>query len=185
MTRHLATCRPPDSKRPKEAPPAFHLLVEGRYNKGYWLHLAVPMNAPLSRLDAFLRRIWLECCGHMSGFFLPKREELRMGLQAGRVLQPGMVLTYEYDFGSTTELTLKVLGLREGGVGKGDVELLAQNDDPEVVCEQCGSHPAAQICTECVEGWLCESCAADHECEEEMMLPVVNSPRAGVCGYCG
>jgi hypothetical protein len=28
-------------------------------------------------------------------------------------------------------------------------------------------------------------CAAKHECGEEMLLPVLNSPRAGVCGYCG
>jgi hypothetical protein len=108
-----------------------------------------------------------------------------MGLQAGRVFQPGMVLTYEYDFGSTTELTLKVQGLREGGTSKGAVELLAQNDDPEVVCESCGTRVATQICAVCVDGWLCESCAAGHECGEEMMLPVVNSPRAGVCGYGG
>ena len=33
--------------------------------------------------------------------------------------------------------------------------------------------------------WLCEDCAKTHECGEEMLLPVCNSPRLGVCGYCG
>lgn len=35
------------------------------------------------------------------------------------------------------------------------------------------------------EGWLCESCAKNHECDEDMFLPVLNSPRTGVCGYTG
>jgi hypothetical protein len=35
------------------------------------------------------------------------------------------------------------------------------------------------------EGWLCDECAVGHECGEEMLLPVVNSPRVGVCGYVG
>ena len=35
------------------------------------------------------------------------------------------------------------------------------------------------------EGWLCQSCADEHECGEDMLLPVVNSPRTGVCGYAG
>jgi hypothetical protein len=32
---------------------------------------------------------------------------------------------------------------------------------------------------------LCDDCAADHEHDEEMFLPVVNSPRIGMCGYSG
>jgi hypothetical protein len=28
-------------------------------------------------------------------------------------------------------------------------------------------------------------CVKDHECGEEMLLPMANSPRAGVCGYTG
>ncbi len=34
-------------------------------------------------------------------------------------------------------------------------------------------------------GYLCEACLADHECDEEMFMPLVNSPRTGVCGYVG
>jgi hypothetical protein len=37
------------------------------------------------------------------------------------------------------------------------------------------------------EGLLCESCIEDHECIEydDELLPLVNSPRSGECGYCG
>jgi len=56
------------------------------------------------------------------------------------------------------------------------------------VLRACGKTLVVQICTECQwdgSGWLCEACAKKHECGEEMMLPVVNSPRTGVCGYSG
>src|SRR6266699_6043638 len=44
------------------------------------------------------------------------------------------------------------------------------------------------ICTQCIykdKGYLCDTCARSHKCGEEMLLPLVNSPRAGVCGYTG
>jgi hypothetical protein len=65
MTRHLAACQP---SAHKSSGTAFHLFVEARYDKAYWLHVALPANAALSTLDRFLRDIWLECCGHMSAF---------------------------------------------------------------------------------------------------------------------
>jgi len=32
------------------------------------------------------------------------------------------------------------------------------------------------------EAFYCDECGTEHDCEEEMMLPVLNSPRMGVCG---
>ena len=49
----------------------------------------------------------------------------------------------------------------------------------------CGK-PATSVCTVCVYeegGWLCAECAKAHECGEEMLFPVVNSPRVGMCAY--
>lgn len=205
MTRHLRSCNPPGSKllaatKPAKQSPigSFHLFVEGRYNKAYWMHLAAPVEAPLSRVDAFLRQVWLECCGHMSAFTIAGQRyasegmkdlgESGMGARLSRLLEPGMAFSYEYDYGSTTELNLKAVGLRGQGTNQGTIELLARNYLPQVACERCGSQPATQICTECAwkdQGWLCDTCAADHECGTEMCLPAVNSPRAGVCGYTG
>ena len=111
-----------------------------------------------------------------------------MTVRLDRVLEAGLKFSYEYDFGSTTELQLKVIGLRERGTPDGKVQLLARNEEPEVMCQACKQQLATQICVECDcrgKGWLCEVCADEHECGEETMLPVVNSPRAGVCGYCG
>jgi hypothetical protein len=204
MTRHLAKCAgpavPPDAATAVEARTgaSFHLLVEGRYATAYWMHLAVPTTATLTKLDQFLRDIWLECCGHLSSFAIGGNRyscsamaeygEKRMTVRLDRALEPGLKFSYEYDYGSTTELQLRVIGLRERGTPDGKVQLLARNEAPEVMCQACEQQPATQICVECDcrgNGWLCEACAGEHECGEETMLPVVNSPRTGICGYCG
>lgn len=195
MARHLTKCSQTQTLAipgQQEPTPPFHLVVEGGW-KAYWLHLAAPVKAPLSKLDAFLRHIWLECCGHMSAFEIdgirysrsPMEEERGMGTPLGRVLDVGTKFFYEYDFGSTTELGLTVVGFWNFHKPKGAVQLLARNEPPPILCSQCETQPATQICTSCEEAWLCESCAAEHDCGEEMFLPVVNSPRVGVCGYTG
>jgi hypothetical protein len=196
MTRHLTKCsRTQTQATPGKQGPAsaFHLVVEGGW-KVYWLQLSAPVRAPLSELDGFLRRIWLECCGHMSAFEIagiryscsPMMEEERgMETPLGRVLDVGTRFSYEYDFGSTTELELAVVGFWNPDKPKGAVQLLARNEPPPIICGQCKSQPATEICTACEDGCLCEACAAEHDCGEEMFLPVANSPRVGVCAYTG
>jgi len=193
MTKHLLTCLPKSlgkgSKQKKiKAQPFFHILIKGSYSPEYWLHLKVACSAKLKDLDQFLREIWLECCGHMSAFRCEERE-LEMGRKLGDMLSPGMDLLHEYDFGTTTELNVKVLGKHEGPMKKkSPIEILARNAPLERPCDECGESLAVEICPECQwdgAGWLCETCAEEHECDEYMMLPVVNSPRTGVCGYTG
>ena len=123
---------------------------------------------------------------HHAGF-LPEDES--MDVRLGEALGPGRTFLHEYDFGSTTELKLRVLGEREEPLPARTpaVTLLARNQPPEAVCDMCGE-PATQICTECIYeegGLLCAAHAGNHACGEEMLLPLVNSPRAGVCGYTG
>jgi hypothetical protein len=110
-----------------------------------------------------------------------------MQVPLAQVFHPGQTCSYEYDFGSTTELTLKVISERGVPAKKKEIEILARNTLSFIPCDVCGK-PATSTCVQCIyedEGYLCESCARDHECDEEMLLPIVNSPRAGVCGYTG
>jgi len=111
-----------------------------------------------------------------------------MGAKLGDVLQPGVKFGYEYDFGTTTELALKVVGERAGALKAKTVEILARNDQPPINCGVCGK-PATQVCTQCMfegpEAWLCDEHAEEHECGTDYFLPVVNSPRVGMCGYTG
>ena len=192
MTRHLRSCIPKSLPNQLEQDnrqkPFFHILVTGQYAPDYWLYLKVDCEASLETLDQFLRNIWLECCGHMSAF-RHKGSELGMRRKLKDILEPGMELLHEYDFGTTTVLLVKVLGRYEGPIEKNiPIQILSRNEAPEILCNECGKAPAEEICTECQwDGWgyLCQSCAETHKCDEDMYLPVVNSPRTGVCGYTG
>jgi hypothetical protein len=150
------------------------------------MHLKALGRASFGDLDMFLRDTWLECCGHMSGFSAGE-EEIDMNEKLSDILSPGQTWLYEYDFGSTTELLLKVVSEFKGTLKKGKVEILVRNEAPQIICNQC-EKSATTICTECIydnQGWLCDDCARKHYCDEEMFLPVVNSPRTGVCAYAG
>jgi hypothetical protein len=154
----------------------------------YWLFAAAPIDALLEDLDEFLRKTWLECCGHMSAF-REKREEVSKSSKIGQLAASGAKLVYEYDFGSTTEL--KVTFLKNAIAGKlpghSKIKLLVRNNMPEIACDVCGKM-ATQICTDCIgdnSGFLCDSCVEGHPCETVFLLPVTNSPRCGVCAYEG
>lgn len=193
MGKHLKSCRQKEDT-PK-AQKGFHLVVEGRHSPGYWMHLEVPAKTTLEEIDHFLRDIWLECCGHLSAFtiegkeysFSPMGIEEGIDVAIGKLLSPGMKFYHEYDFGTTTELTLRVLSEEKVKAGDEPIRLLARNDSPKIACDEC-EKAATQVCVECMwegGGWLCDECAQEHECGEEMLLPVVNSPRVGMCGYTG
>jgi len=204
MTKHLKECKQKNGVSKTSSPgrgsgktKTFHLVAEGRYSPDYWLHLEVPANAKLETLDDFLRGIWLECCGHMSAFTIEGQvysvapmdelDDKSMNVRLDKVLEAGMKFFHEYDFGSTTHLTLKVVSEEESEVKGKDIQVLARNEPPPISCDSCGKM-ATKVCTQCLysdEGWLCDECAAEHECGEDMLLPVVNSPRVGTCGYTG
>jgi hypothetical protein len=190
MGKHLASCL---AKRQEEAFDedcfSLHLLVTTRYPSDYWLHLQVDERATFKMLDTFLRKLWLECCGHMSQFFVG-RQTIGMQGRLVSMLAPGVEFDYDYDMGDTTALRLKVLGTYEGlPTAKTTIAILARNHPPEILCGACERRPAVTICCECNwegEGWLCQKCATKHSCGDDAgYLPIPNSPRAGVCGYTG
>jgi len=162
------------------------LKIEGAYNKDYWMYVDIPLTATLSSLDQFLRDIWLECCGHMSEFSDRGHREIGKSRKLS-AFQLGDQLLHEYDFGSTTETLITVVGQTRRKPQKSAVRLLIRNVPPQFQCAVCGA-PATDICTECVyeidNPFYCAACGEKHE-HEDMLLPVTNSPRMGVCGYCG
>lgn len=197
ITRHLDKCKAEHLATGNRR--VFHLKIEGRDLPEYWLHIEIPASASLRTLDEFLRKIWLECCGHLSVFriagedydvapeydpFLGRKPK-GMSAKLGDVLAPGMKFTHEYDFGTTTELALEVLSERRGATKT--VQILARNDPPAIPCAKCGK-PATQVCGMCIyegpQAWLCDEHVKEHE-SEDYFLPVVNSPRVGMCGYTG
>ncbi|MBI1925016.1 hypothetical protein HYR99_12310 [Candidatus Poribacteria bacterium] len=200
MGRHLVACKvkkQQDSEsaaKGKKASPIYHLKVWSY--KPFWLHIEAKSTAKLSDLDRFLRRIWLECCGHLSEFTINgvrysadmdddwgDMESKSINVSLGQVLNVKDPFEYEYDFGSTTHLQGQVVAEREG-VQREKIRILARNVLPQFPCDVCGAE-ATQIDVE-NEKLYCDKCfEAEFGEEYEMSLPVVNSPRMGVCGYAG
>ena len=166
---------------------AIYLKITARDDKRYWLKLAVSPSTKLTALDELLRSTWLECCGHLSAFSTPGRQgtDVNANLSVGTVFNRVTALDYVYDFGSSTELIIK--RVKSAPTIARGITLLGRNEQPPESCEECGT-PATSICSECSldrGGLYCDEHSAEHQCGEEFLLPVVNSPRMGVCGYGG
>jgi len=210
LARHLKACpkrleaQAEAEKTRRQRQKLYHLQVGDRWSGYYWLHLEMRGNATLKDLDYYLREIWLECCGHLSQFEIGGtyytqifkddlagyREERPMDVRVDSLFTPGLAISYEYDFGSTTELVIKVVEEREGKpLSSHPIFLMARNKFEPPACMECDK-PATQICTECMyereDGrcGVCDEHADEHE-HRDMLLAMVNSPRVGVCGYSG
>lgn len=171
----------------------WHLRVQDAHLKEFWLDLEMAGSATLMKLDQYLRAIWLECCGHLSEFTIGGWSGVELGKsrKGDSVFEPGLVLRHYYDFGTTSETDIKVVGSRQGqATSRHPITLLARNQMPEVVCQECGQ-PASWLCNECLyeedkTGFLCDEHVQEHPHENYgEPLPVVNSPRTGMCGYEG
>jgi hypothetical protein len=203
MLKHLASCAPRHDPRRGESADLCLFRVESPGARMYWIDVEAKAASPIRGLDGLLRRVWLECCGHMSAFEIGGQRysvhvdrgspfatsERSMSADIAEVLtSPGHRFSYEYDFGSTTQLALRFIGVRRGIVGRTPARLLARNEPPIWPCAVCDA-PATLICPFCVgerNPFVCRRHVRGHPCDdEESFLPVVNSPRMGVCGYTG
>jgi DNA-directed RNA polymerase subunit RPC12/RpoP len=161
------------------------LKVEGMYNKNYWLYIDVPVEETLWEVDRFLRHIWLECCDHMSAFFLPKRLELDMDRRL-RTFQVGSKFSHHYDFGSTTETAITIMGTMRRKPQEGSVILLARNAPQVYKCADCGKTAEyfdKELMYQSDNMFYCAECRKKYE--DGRILPITNSPRMGECGYGG
>ncbi|MCL2232751.1 MAG: hypothetical protein FWB99_11015 [Treponema sp.] len=161
------------------------LKVEGVYNKEYWLYVEVPRSVTLLKFDGFLRRIWLECCGHMSTFLYLKLEEIDMERE-WKTFALGNKLLHHYDFGTTTETSVTIVGRTARKTPTGDIRLLARNTPPALKCVNCGK-PAKYVGMgnfDPFEYLYCAKCC-DKNAQEGEILLIPNSPRIGQCAYSG
>jgi hypothetical protein len=130
--------------------------------------------------------------GRWKRFLDEPNDEIPMKQQTGRAFYVGLTLNYKYDFGSTTELQLTVVTEYPVEADR-KIVLLSRNEPLELLCEVCKKEPATQICTihnYYEESLFCEKCAKKHakkcnDFDDYAALPVVNSPRMGVCAYKG
>lgn len=118
--------------------------------------------------------------------------EIPKSRKVNKVFYKDLKLEYEYDFGSSTQLLLTEI---EEYPVKADkkIVLLSRNEPLEWLCDTCGKASATHICI--AHGWgegsmFCDKCGKKHaktceDFEDYAAMPVVNSPRMGVCAYEG
>ena len=212
-SRHIKLCRRQNPPQPAGDSPSLHITITDSFGGGsYWLQLEAPAHAALSALDKFLREIWLDCCGHLSAFYIRNSEYIShmpeeeddsppsggMGftqqsmdsISIGKAAERGILaksFAYMYDFGTPTELALRTYEDRWPD-GNGEIRLLARNQPPNIPCAHC--HAPATRHAPYAGGpapapGLCDDCAAKQPGGASSLLPIANSPRSGVCGYIG
>jgi hypothetical protein len=186
LTTHLAEIEVKEKAKVKKN--YHHIVIEAGE---MFLHILVDGNAKMKALDNFLRKIWLECCGHLSNFG-HKNYKISLSNTVSDIFMPKVKIYHNYDYGSTTRIELKsvktyLIPLKESLI------LLSRNEPLKLMCGTCKKQPAVSLCSVCIQdqfAFFCENCAEKHQevCsdfENYANMPVVNSPRMGVCGYEG
>ncbi len=199
MARHLVACKARAAailaadQGPGTAGPMIHLQVQDAWGGDFWLQLEMRGAATLKSLDSYLRAIWLECCGHMSRFSAGGwgSDDIGMGRKAAAVFEPGTELVHTYDFGTSSVTLVRAVAVRVGKpTTRRPIALMARNAQPVYPCQECGG-PATRLCEQCVcegerPGTLCDVDAEDHPHDDfGEPMPLLNSPRCGMCGYDG
>jgi hypothetical protein len=199
MLKHLAACpqrhaQIASAEQTNRKPETlYQLRMQDAYNSDFWLDLEVRGSASLKDIDAYLRAIWLECCGHLSQFSVGGwgGTEIAKQRRVDAVFQRDIELRHIYDFGTSSETRIKAIGQHAGIPLSGrPMVLMARNLMPEATCIVC-RQPATHLCMECLieeqaVGTLCEQHAGTHPHEDYgAPIELVNSPRLGMCGYTG
>lgn len=213
MLRHLEACKERKSKLAMETGKRkckyFQIVISGKYAKTYWLIVETSENTTLKELDRFIRDIWVECCGHLSAFTIQGTQyescpvtdgfwgkpSKNMNFRLKDVVDVGDSISYEYDFGSTTELMLSIHSRREGEKKNNEIIILSRNNPPKILCSNCEQNEAKWVDPEGYYEDLpfwCDKCLDEKNRDEEeegyelqFLLPICNSPRMGICGYEG
>jgi hypothetical protein len=199
LTKHLNICSIQHDLTIGKQAQISRLHVEDQDVGIYWLDLEIKASTNLLELDQFLRDIWLECCGHLSAFEINREQypvpyegykevaDHSMDMKAAKVLTSGLMFSHEYDFGSTTTLGIKVVGERTGRFENG-LRLLSRNNPYQWHCCKCETSAAwinTQEMYDTDNPFYCDTHMNEHPENDYAFLPVVNSPRMGVCGYSG
>lgn len=198
INSHLKTIEKDNQSKKK----SYHIKITGDYF--YFLNLLISENTTLNSLDTYLRKIWLECCGHLSSFEIKGKQRIidiwsdsddygiNMDTKVGHLFKKGLKLNYQYDFGSTTNLEIKIVNEYFLEDKKSNILLLSRNEPLNISCDLCKKKPAQVMCIlwHDNETMFCNSCKKKHskKCDDFAdygEMDIVNSPRMGVCGYDG
>jgi len=176
-----------DEKRidDKEKRNQFIITIKPKYDGSeYCIYLSIAGTLGLVHIDQFIKDIWVECCGHLSGFTIRGKfyQDHSMNTKLNDILDSDEKFEYEYDFGSTTHLILEVVDIIQVPSSFSEIEIIARNHEIKHECEICGAE--AKYFNYEKDEWECENCI-DEDDDMISQFDYCNSPRDGVCGYEG
>ena len=199
IKRHMKSC--PNMKKvisdeinsSKGTRNQFIISMKDKYDKNtYCIYLLIDENLQLQHLDQFIRHVWVECCGHLSAFYIDgiryednSNDLYQMNVKLKDALFVGDKFEYEYDFGTTTYIILEVVDKVEVSKNHSQIEIIARNDENHYKCSHCGKQ--VEYYSYGTGDYICGDCADDFDEDEleELCGDYFNSPRDGVCGYVG
>jgi len=191
IKRHMKNCseieKRIDEKRTTDGKLRNQFIISIKPKEGgnkYCIYLSMDGALGLIHIDQFIRDIWVECCGHLSGFRIRGKfyQDNSLNNKIGDILNLDDKFEYEYDFGSTTDLILEVIDIRLVPISFSQIEIIARNHDIKHECEICGAE--AKYYSYEKEEWECEKCI-DEDDDMVSEFDYCNSPRDGVCAYEG
>ena len=192
ISRHLRSCIPQNAQGSGET---LHLTVQAGL---YQMELALQPTCTFGELDRFLRKIWLECCKHISKFVIDGENFRKMKTPIAERSSPGAWFEHVYDAGSSTTLRIKENPRQPGlfaAILDGctmprtpGIRIIARNLMPEL----CACGGAAEFITDADWDQVYDQvCDDDPEWESDCFCPkccppdrddlrdLVNSPRDG------
>lgn len=197
IKRHMKNCSEMKKvieskiKESKNVRDQFIISIKDKCNSNvYCIYVSIDASLQLHHLDRFIRDIWVECCGHISSFFIDgdlyndnSDKKYQMNVYLKDILSANKKFEYQYDFGSTTYLVLEVVDIIKVSKDFTQIEIIARNDELKHKCQSCKNE--AQYYNFNEDSWYCENCIEDDEVCEFEEIDYSNSPRDGVCGYAG
>ena len=196
-------------------------------NKIYKLYVIFGLNCKFTHIDKFLRKIWCECCNHLSEFYFFKdaksnSENIKKNSFLKNYEENVGNFGYDYDMGSTTTIYFKIISKLNGNEINTKNKIIYRNEPPVIMCDVCNNEPSVYVYD---EDCICNNCIINDESDnesdednesennksnenkqndknnendsndsdnyetietfniEDFVLPIVNSPRVGICGY--
>ena len=157
-------------------------------NKDYSIFAIFGTKCKFSHIDNFLKRIWCECCGHMSTLDVYEsinddeliQKEIKFDILISKY-ELAYQFTYEYDMGTTTTIYFRIVKKLDGNDNNLNIDLVYQNEPFKLKCKFKCKKEALYTYEYDI---ICEECKNNVD-EPECVLHIVNSPRVGMCGYEG
>lgn len=117
----------------------FIISIKDKYKPGvYCLYVSLDANLQLQHLDKLIRDIWVECCEHLSTFYIDKEMyhdnsdgQYEMNFYLKDLLEVGKKFEYQYDFTSATHLVLEVVDMIKVSSEFSQMEIIARNNEED------------------------------------------------------